>query len=102
MLIMLIYLLHGWSNTVFIDQMQITSEQFKSWAQKIQGTKEDVEGEQEQQDPYNGPHNADDFTAAVQLCGLYKNNHFKGYHLIGWFEFFYYQNSIGNVPVCTM
>lgn len=56
--------------------MQITSEQFKSWAQKIQGTKEDVEGEQEQQDPYNGPHNADDFTAAVQLCGLYKHNHF--------------------------
>lgn len=67
---------------------KFTSEQFKSWAQKIQGTKEDVEGEQEQQDPYNGPHNADDFTAAVQLCGLYKKNHFKGYYLIRWFEFF--------------
>lgn len=67
---------------------KFTSEQFKSWAQEIQGTKEDIECEQKQQNPYYGPHDADHFTTAIQLCGVNKNNHFKGNHLIGWFEFF--------------
>lgn len=57
-------------------ECKFTSEQFKSWAQEIQGTKEDIECEQKQQNPHYGPHDADHLTAAVQLCGVNKNNHF--------------------------
>lgn len=55
---------------------KFTSEQFKSWAQEIQGTKENIECKQKQQNPHYGPHDADHFTTAIQLCGVNKNNHF--------------------------